>query len=282
MKQFYFLFALCFTASMTFAQNTVTADAEAALVGFANVFETPANGGAFVFGQGWGVPDLQTVIDTGAGTITLQPNFNTYDVNDPFWTDATTLEGNKVFEANTFVEDNALAGQELTFNGGVEAYTLDPAYVAVAFIKVFNADFSVLKIETQPLVAGENFSVVYTNVEPEDTVVQYGWQVVGINANPADESALGSIVVKDNVLSVGDNNTIEVTAFPNPVQDSWNVRAQENITDISITNMLGQRVLTVQPNSTNVALETSALRTGMYVAIVSTEAGSQTIKIIKE
>ena len=204
MKKMYILFSvLLSTAFMTNAQNTVVADAGAEYLGYANVFETIANGGAFVFGSGWGVADLKSVVDADAGSVTLKPNFNTYGDNpgDPFWIDPATGLGNKQFEGNTFVENNTnLIGSELTFTGGVASYTLDPSYVAIAFIKVFNADFSVLKLETAPLVAGQDFSITYTNVEPGDTTIQYGYQVLGLNANPIWENELGSIVIVDTVL----------------------------------------------------------------------------------
>ena len=60
MKKAYILFSvLLSTAFMTNAQNTVVADASAEYLGYANVFETIANGGAYVFGSGWGVADLK-------------------------------------------------------------------------------------------------------------------------------------------------------------------------------------------------------------------------------
>ena len=124
------------------AQNTVEVDPSATWIGYMNVFETPANGGGFVFGQAWGVPDLKSVIDPGAGTVTLQPNFNVWNPADPFWVDGGTGLGNKTMEANTYVEDNSLVGSALTFEGGVSDFTIDPGYTVFAFIKVFNADFS--------------------------------------------------------------------------------------------------------------------------------------------
>ena len=180
-------------------------DPAAAYIGYANVFETPANGGGFVFGSPWGVSDLKTVVDPTA-TVTLQPNFNTYDDNptDPFWVDQATGLGNKDFEGNTYVDDPSLAGQELVWTGFVQVNDLDPSYAAEAFIKVFNADFSVLKIETAPLVAGEYFEVAYTNVEAPDTFVQYGWYVKGLNASSANEVALGTIVIGTGPAFCGD------------------------------------------------------------------------------
>ena len=61
--------------------------------------------------------DLQTTVDTIASpggqvvapttsnpsTITLQPNFNTWNPNDPFWVDPVTGEGNKILELNTML-----------------------------------------------------------------------------------------------------------------------------------------------------------------------------------
>lgn len=181
---------------------------EANYIGYMNVFETPANGGGYVFGSPWGVPDLKTVVDPTPvdGSVTLYPNFNTYDDNptDPFWVDQATGLGNKSMEANTYVDDPSLAQQELLWRGFVISNTIDPGYEAVAFIKVFNANFSVLKIETAPLIEGEFFEVIYTNVEPDDTFVQYGWYVRGLNASSANETALGNVVIGTQRPGCGD------------------------------------------------------------------------------
>ena len=188
--------------------TVINFDPTAAYIGYMNVFETPANGGGYVFGSPWGVPDLKTVVDPTpvTGSVTLYPNFNTYDDNptDPFWVDQTTGLGNKTMEANTYVDDPSLAQQELLWTGYVISNTIDPSYNALAFIKVFNADFSVLKIETAPLVQGEFFEVSYTNVEPGDTFVQYGWFVTGLNASSANETALGNVVIGTQAPGCGD------------------------------------------------------------------------------
>ena len=216
MKQFYFLILLTFGfAFLGTAQNSVTVNASATQNGYANIFETPANGGGFVFGQPWGVPDLKTVVDAGANSLTLQPNFNNYgDGTDAFWVDQTTGLGNKTFEGNTYVEDNTLVGSQLTFEGSVSSYTISPDYQVSAFIKVFNADFSFLKQENFEITTTGNFSVSYTNVEASDAVVQYGFQVIGLNANPANEAALGSVVV-------GEIPSVTVTVNASATQNGY-------------------------------------------------------------
>lgn len=286
MKHIYILLvaAMGFTFA-TNAQTQVTVDGSATWVGFANVFETDANGGGFVFNSGWGVDAIKSTIGVSENTVTLQPNFNTYADNptDPFWVDQTTLEGNKVFEGNTFIEDATLIGQELTFTGMVDSNTLSNEYEAVAFIKVFNADFSVVKQETAALVAGEAFVINYTNVEGADAIVQYGFTVTGVNANPADEDALGNIVVGSNVLSVESFDASSLNVFPNPAVDRWSVTSSSDIiTGITVYDVLGKVVLNVAPDSVSYTIDASRLNTGLYIANFTTPQGTKTVKLIKK
>ena len=287
MKQFYFLLAGLMSMATMNAQVDIELDAGDAWVGFMSVFETDCT--SFVFGDGWGVPDLQTIIDTKAGTITLQPNYNTYEnaVNSgdqgeiDFWTDGMG-GGNKCMEASTLVADNSLLGQELTFSGFVESNTLDGAYEVFAFIKVFNADFSANKTVTAELVAGTNFEIVFDDLDAEfDANVQYGFTVKGINANRDNEDALGSVVLSAPALSVEDNNLVEISTFPNPAVNNWNVRANENIQSVVIFNILGQQVMEVRPDRTQAVIDIASLQSGQYVARVTTAAGTQTVKLVK-
>ena len=424
MKKNYFTIALVFfLTSMGIAQNTVTVDASADQLGYANAFETD---GTFVFGDAWGVPDLKTIVDPANNTLTLQPNYNTWgDGTDPFWVNQATVLGNKLFEGNTYVEDNTLVGSELTFEGLVTSNTLDGAgqllfsvnngplegghqavaaafggaftstaltgdavlvtdegtdpdendacepitngpsldgkiaiirrgacnftlkvlaaqnegaiavimvnnvegppiimggdeplitipalmvsdvvgeliiaelangvnttmvlstYTTVAFIKVFNSDFSVLKQESVALGGdGSSFSVTYDNVESDDAVVQYGFQVLGLNANPVNEAALGSVIVtSDEIAAVNDFNAINVSVYPNPTINKINIQSDEQITNVVVYNTLGQMVKSASPNATNFSMETANLDAGIYFAKLSTEKGSKTVKFIKQ
>lgn len=280
-KLFTLAAALGFTMGVV-AQNSVSVDAGAAWLGYANIFD-PATGD-FVFGEPWGVPDIKTVVDAGAGTLTLQPNFNTYAANptDPFWVDQTTGLGAKIFEGNSYIEDNSLAGVELTFSGNVNSNTLDGAYDALAFIKVFNANYSVLKIATAPLT-GANFEVVFTDVNPaEDAVVQYGFQIIGLNANPDDEATLGSVVVSGGALSVNDFNTASFSVAPNPSNSVWNVRsAQYDMTQVVLFDVLGKKVAQFNNPGTALAIDNSNLSKGAYFAQINTASGSTTVQLMK-
>ncbi|MDA9128177.1 T9SS type A sorting domain-containing protein [Flavobacteriaceae bacterium] len=264
------------------AQNSVSVDAGGNWLGYANIFD-PATGD-FVFGEPWGIQDIKTVVDAGAGTLTLQPNFNTYAANptDPFWVDQTTGLGAKIFEGNSYIEDNSLAGAELTFSGNVNSNTLDGAYDAVAFIKVFNANYSVLKQATVALT-GATFEVVFTDVNPaEDAVVQYGFQIIGLNANPEDEATLGSVVVSGGALSVNDFNAASFSVAPNPSNSVWNVRsAQYDMTQVVLFDVLGKKVAQFNNPGTALAIDNSNLSKGAYFAQINTASGSTTVQLMK-
>jgi hypothetical protein len=428
MKKNYFtiVFVFCF-AFMGIAQNTVTVDASAEQLGYATVLNLD---GSFAFGEPWGVPELQTIVDPANNTMSLHPNFNTYGDNptDPFWVNQTSLLGNKFMRMETYVQSTELVGSPLTFEGTVQENTLqDSGYVVFnvnngsllgqhqsvpagfggafttdgvtedlvllldegsdpdpndgcepvinsgdlagkivvirrgvcefgfkalvaqnagaiavvvinnvegppilmgggdfgdqvtipvlmvsdvtgaaivaeldagntvnstmfftdynmyAFIKVFNSDFSVLKDVYASLEeAGTDFSFTFDDVGDEDAFVQYGFGVTGINANPADEGSLGSVVVTSNTLLVSDFNTINVSLFPNPTTHNINIQSDKQITDVAIYNTLGQVVKNASPQATNFSVETSNLNSGVYFVILKANTTSKTIKFIKQ
>ena len=427
MKKNYFTIALVFSfAFMSNAQNTVTVDANAEQLGYATVLNFD---GSVAFGSTWGVPDLQTIVDPTNNTLSLYPNFNTYNDNptDPYWVNQTSLLGNKFMIMETYVQSTELVGSPLTFEGTVQENTLqgngyvvfnvnngpligqhqslpanfggafttdgitedlvvlldegsdpDPSdgcepvtnaadlagkiavirrgvcefgfkalvaqnagaigvvvvnnvegppilmgggdfgdqvtipvlmvsdvtgaaiiaeleagntvnstmfltdYNSYAFIKVFNSDFSILKDVYAPLVAGTDFSFTFDDIDDTDAFVQYGFGIAGINANPADEATLGSVVVTTNSLAVSDFNAINVSLFPNPTSDNITIESDKHITDVLIYNTLGQTVKSASPQATNFSVETSYLNSGVYFVNLKTDTASKTLKFIKQ
>lgn len=180
----------------------------ASWIGYMNVFNNDSGAqGGFVFGQGWGVADLKTTIVTSnPGTLvgdqlTLQPNFNTYADNpgDPFWRDNAGAgpDGNKWMEANVFVETSSIAEPTFTLQGVVDNYTLDSAYQAQAFIKVLDPSqgFATVLNDTIALPASGSFTVNSDLSSYQGLLLQTGFVVSGLNANPDNETTLGNVKV---------------------------------------------------------------------------------------
>jgi hypothetical protein len=186
------------------AQITVSPDFGGTWTGYMNWFENVGGSkGASAGGSLWALPALKSVLTPTS--LTLQPNFNTYaeNVGDPYWRDngGAGPGGNKWMEASTYIESNngSLAGGTLTFSGLIGSYSLlSPNYSANAFIKALdpNAGWATIVNSTETITGAGAFSVQADLASlPVGAVVQYGFAVNGINANPAVAEQLGSVVV---------------------------------------------------------------------------------------
>jgi hypothetical protein len=84
---------------------------------------------------------------------------------------------------------------------------------------------------------------------------------------------LDNVEVTYTTLSIANTSIEGFNMYPNPVTNTLNLNAQEQIDAVSIYNMLGQEVLRNTPSATQVQLDMSTLSTGAY--IVKVQAGNQ-------
>jgi len=77
-------------------------------------------------------------------------------------------------------------------------------------------------------------------------------------------------------------NQVALSYFPNPVNDKLTLKAQQNIQNVSVFNMLGQEVLRTKMNVQRGELDMSSLQSGPYFVKVSINDTVETIKIIKK
>jgi hypothetical protein len=165
-------------------------DPGAAWGGWMNVSELPSNGGAYLWGSGWGTADLQASFS--GSTLTLGPNINCYNIADPYWTNPDGSP-NKWMEANFVVDTGtAYGGQTVGFTGLTLSYTLVAPYTSVAFIKEFTSSYGYVGMTTVPITSGV-FNV--SRAIAAGNVAQYGFMTTGPDANPATASLLGNVQV---------------------------------------------------------------------------------------
>jgi hypothetical protein len=106
------------------------------------------------------------------------------------------------------------------------------------------------------------------------------------NGNLGDGSATSTFffddVVSTNTLSTGNNELIEARAFPNPSSTSWVITTPNNtIKSVQVFNLLGKQVVsrTFNGNEANISVE--SLSSGIYLAKVTTDVGTTTMKLIR-
>lgn len=179
-------------AALAQAAVTVVVDPSKDWIGFMNWWDLPADGGNFS-GQGfWGAADLDSRFD--ANTLTLSPNTST-DRDTPsaalWW--KPDGSSNKIMSANLLVIDDSLAGQDIVFTGTVLSNTLADGYTSRAFIRAFNASYSIMLGSADTLLQGGQDFEVRLQSTSGHVHIQYGFDTIGPNARMGN--SLGSVVI---------------------------------------------------------------------------------------
>ncbi len=210
MKKITFLMALLIS-SIAFSQNTVSVDGSKNHNAFVAAFNTSDS--QFAFGFGYNSALSKITFNGNLDEVTLQPNFAIWADNidkdgngpDPGWFDAgNPPTPNKTVEVSSFVEEapgGSLVGQDLTFSGDVDSFTIANGYKVEVFIKTLdpNNGFATITNNRVELTSGDtSFSVSATAAQlPSDLIIQYGYTVTGLIADPAMEGSLGSVVLSN-------------------------------------------------------------------------------------
>ncbi|MEE9350054.1 MAG: T9SS type A sorting domain-containing protein [Flavobacteriaceae bacterium] len=123
-----------------------------------------------------------------------------------------------------------------------------------------------------------NFSKIeLTNQTPGDWITI---RIFRYGNNPFGEFKISAY---DDSTAVVTNDIIEgLNLYPNPIKDILNIGSQEEITQVSIYNLLGKLVKTVQPNATTSNIDLSDLATGIYMVKIEANEKVSTQKIIKK
>jgi hypothetical protein len=265
--------------------NSVTVATSQAWNAYVNAFNVSDNG--YAFGFAYSVPDLRAT--PTATSMTLEPNIAiwTAEATNASWFDqgVTPQTANKYIEASSYIEDNTLAGSDLTFTGNVSVSDLGSEYTVVAFVKALdpNSGYATVVNNTADISSTGDFTASATAAElASGYVIQYGFAVTGPLADPAD-TTLGSVVIGEATAGVDDNSFVNVSVYPNPSNSNWNFRTGNTvITSVEVFNLLGKRVVSQNNNSTEIAISTQGLTSGIYIARITTEQGVKSVKLIRE
>ena len=97
-------------------------------------------------------------------------------------------------------------------------------------------------------------------------------------------NAFGTFKVSayDAALSNNSFDTINFTAYPNPVKDVLNLSYSSTISNVKVVNLLGQQVINKITNDKDVQINMSDLAAGAYIVNITVEDSVHSMKIIKQ
>lgn len=81
------------------------------------------------------------------------------------------------------------------------------------------------------------------------------------------------------------NSSFEVSKikmYPNPTRNSFTIEAKNNIQNVSVLNMLGQQVLSVNPDALTTSIDLASFQNGVYIVRSTVDGIVSSSKIIKE
>ena len=106
-----------------------------------------------------------------------------------------------------------------------------------------------------------------TFVFDSDGSVQYGGYEILISCGP---------------LGIDDYTEMDFTYYPNPVNDQLTIKAQRNVENVTVFNMLGQVVLRQSPNSLECVVNMAEMQTGAYFVRASIGNTTETVRVLKK
>ncbi|AWH86781.1 hypothetical protein HYN59_17420 [Flavobacterium album] len=117
---------------------------------------------------------------------------------------------------------------------------------------------------------------VGTDTPLEDGTVYYVTQSVG------NCESMSLSIEANELLATASFGLKNLMVYPNPANDILNISNDGIISRITITNLLGQKVMDIDGNSNDLKVNVSALAQGSYILQVYSGNGSASVKIAKQ
>ena len=86
------------------------------------------------------------------------------------------------------------------------------------------------------------------------------------------------ITYKSNSLSTSKFNKASIKIYPNPASHLVNIQSNKNIDNVSLYSILGQKVLSINPNSSVTNFDISQFKSGLYFIHITQNNNQVSIK----
>lgn len=156
-------------------------------------------------------------------------------------------------------------------NDRVKSYTVEIAT---------DEDFVNILDKREGLVGG---FLIYRGVDGQGIPnnADYYWRVKAVG-ECGDGEYSETFVFHTYDLSVSDFNTTNFAVYPNPATNLITITSPTLIKQVEVINILGQKVITMSPNSGQVQLNINNLSTGNYLLRISDDTTTQVKRLIKK
>ncbi|WP_241485272.1 GEVED domain-containing protein [Psychroserpens damuponensis] len=110
----------------------------------------------------------------------------------------------------------------------------------------------------------------------------------GIQFNPFGQGVFSGFgqaldfTLSIEALSVNEFDLNALTVYPIPTKNVLHVDYNSNLSNVTITNVLGQKVYAEKTLSTHLRLDVSSLAAGPYIVSLTSETGQHSFRIIKQ
>ena len=112
-----------------------------------------------------------------------------------------------------------------------------------------------------------------------DTQYFYRVKATNDNATSITSNVMGAMTA---VLGLDSFNKIGLKYYPNPVTNVINLSAEQNLSSISVYNIMGQNVMDKVLNVSTAQIDMTDLNAGYYFIKVASGNENATIKVIKQ
>ena len=85
-----------------------------------------------------------------------------------------------------------------------------------------------------------------------------------------------------SLLSVTDEEMIEVAVYPNPASGTFQIQGKSIIDKVVLYNSFGQQLIVQQPTAANLDIDISVLSVGVYFVSIESEGHQMVKKLIVE
>ena len=125
-------------------------------------------------------------------------------------------------------------------------------------------------------------STLPNNVIPNVTAKDAGTYSVSVTgANGCSIVVLANVIIDECTATNDIQKEKSIVIFPNPVENQLRISSLESITNVILTNSIGQNIFTKKENNKEITIEMSHFASGTYTLTVQTAFEKKVFKVVK-